>query len=572
MRNAEIAKAFKDIADLLELKGENPFKIRAYRKAAHIIEHLPKELKTMLEEGENIQKIPGIGEAIAKKIQELIYTGKLNAYEELKSQFPVGILQLMEIPGIGPRTAYRLITELNIESVDQLEKAILEGRVSHLFRMGEKSAKNILQHIHSLRRKDRRIPIGEALPLVEDVIKKLKEVPGVTQLLPAGSLRRFRETVGDIDIMGTARDPREVIEIFCSMPDVKEVVAKGSTKASIIVHPDVQMDLRIVEPDAFGSLLQYFTGSKEHNIELRTKAQKKGLKLSEYGITEIKQNKIEKFSSEEAFYDRLGMQYIPPEIREGRGEIEVAESGALPKLVSLSDIKGDLHVHTHWSDGINSIEEMAEAAIACGYEYMAVTDHSRGRGGMRGLDESRLRKQMEEINRLNRFFQPFRILTGIEVDIRADGTLDLPDSILAELDIVIAAIHSSFRQSSEQMTKRMLMALRNPHVDIIGHPTCRLIGERNPVELDLDAIFRETKKMGKALEINAMPDRLDLKDLHVFQAREAGVMLALGTDAHNIHQLHLMRFGLGVARRGWCEKSHILNCLPLEELLAFLRH
>ena len=435
MKNSEVAKVFQDIADLLELKGENVFKIRAYQKAARAIEHYPRELKAMIDEGEDLQSIPGVGEAIAKKTTELITTGKLGYYENLKADFPQGITNLLAIPGIGPKTANKLSGELGISSVDELERAINEGRVAQLFRLGDKTADNILHQIQALRRKDQRIPIGEALPIVEEIIAALRSIPGVRNLTPAGSLRRFQETVGDIDLMGTADNPKEVIDGFVALPLVRQVLAQGSTKASVIVSGGLQVDLRMVEHDSFGSLLQYFTGNKQHNIALREKWHKQGLKLSEYGITVIATDKLEKFATEEAFYRRLGMQYIPPELREAQGEIEKAERGAIPKLVELSDIKGDLHAHTEWSDGHDSIEELARAAQDMGYQYIAITEHSAGRGIAHGLDVERLREQVAEIKALNEHLSGIRVLTGIEVDIRADGSLDLPHEILSELDI-----------------------------------------------------------------------------------------------------------------------------------------
>jgi DNA polymerase (family 10) len=571
MKNTAIAKVFQDMADLLELKGENKFKIRAYERAARAIEYLPKEIEVMLDEGEDLQSIPGVGEAIAKKTIELVNTGKLGAYEELKAEFPEGITKLLEIPGIGPKTANRLSTELGIMSVDELEKAIQDGRVAKLFRLGDKTADNILQQIQALRRKDQRIPIGEALPVVDEVLNALRQLPGVKNLTAAGSLRRFKETVGDIDLMGTAGNPEEVINAFVNLPQIREVIAKGPTKATVILPRGLQADLRMVEHDSFGSLLQYFTGSKQHNITLRTREQKRGLKLSEYGITDIKTDKLEKFATEEAFYRRLGMQYIPPEIREDQGEIELAEKSEVPKLIELSDIKGDIHAHTNWSDGQDSIEDMAQAAKALGYQYLAITDHSAGRGIARGLSEERLRQQIEEIKLLNGQLKGIRIFTGTEVDIRADGSIDLPDKLLADLDIVVAAIHSAMNQSQEQITKRIIGAIENPHIDIIAHPTCRLLGEREPVAVDLEAVFRAAIKYNKALEINAMPSRLDLKDIHIYRARELGVKLIMGTDSHSTDHLKLMRFGIGIARRGWCQPKDILNTRPVKEMLAFLR-
>jgi len=570
MKNSEVAKVFQDIADLLELKGENVFKIRAYQKAARAIEHHPRELKILIDDGEDLQSIPGVGEAIAKKATELVTTGKLGYYENLKAEFPEGVTNLLAIPGIGPKTANKLSSELGVNSADELERAINEGRVAKLFRLGEKTANNILHQIEALRRKDQRIPIGEALPVVEEIIGALRSIPSVRNLTPAGSLRRFRETLGDIDLMGTADDPKEVIDAFVDLPHIGQVLAQGSTKASVIVNGGLQVDLRMVEHAAFGSLLQYFTGNKQHNIALRERGRKQGLKLSEYGITVIATDKLEKFSKEEEFYHRLGLQYIPPELREAQGEIEKAEQGTIPKLVELSDIKGNLHTHTEWSDGHDSIEELAMVAKDMGYQYIAITEHSAGRGIAHGLDVERLRRQVAEIRALNEHLTGIRVLTGVEVDIRADGRLDLPHEMLSELDIVIAAVHSGMNQSEEKMTQRVISAIENPDVDMIAHPTCRLIGEREPVAIDLEGLFKAAAKYNKTIEINAMPDRLDLNDIHAFRARDLGVKLAIGTDAHSIAHLDFMRFGVGVARRAWCEPQHILNTSPLTELLATL--
>jgi DNA polymerase (family 10) len=570
MRNTAIAKVFSDIADLLELKEENQFKIRAYQKAVRAIEHYPKEIKIMVDEGEDLKSIPGVGDAIARKTTELVTTGKLEYYEKLKAEFPEGITNLLDIPGIGPKTANKLCSELGVTSADALEQAIRDGRVAKLFRLGEKTANNILQQIQALRRKDQRIPIGEALPIVEEILGALHSVPGTRNLTYAGSLRRFRETLGDIDLMGTADNPQKVMDTFVALPLVGRVLVQGPTKSSAIVSGGLQVDLRMVEHEAFGSLLQYFTGSKQHNISLRERGRRQGLKLSEYGITDVATGKLEKFAKEEEFYRHLGLQYIPPELREAQGEVERAEQGTIPKLVELSDIKGDLHMHTDWSDGHNTIEQMALAAKKLGYQYIAITDHSGGRAIAHGLDIERLRKQMTEIKAINERLDGIRVFSGIEVDIRADGSLDLPHEILADLDIVIAAVHSAMNQGEEKMTQRVLSAVENPDVDIIAHPTCRLLGKREAVPINLEAIFRVAAKNNKILEINAMPDRLDLNDIHASRARELGVKLAIETDAHDVSHLKFMHFGIGMARRAWCEPQHILNTLPLADLLASL--
>jgi DNA polymerase (family 10) len=570
LKNSEVARVFQDVADLLELKGENVFKIRAYQKAARAIEYHPRELEVMIYDGEDLHSIPGVGEAIAKKATELITTGKLAYYENLKAEFPEGITNLLSIPGIGPKTASKLSRELGTTTIDELDRAIGEGRVARLFRVGEKTAENIRHQIQALRRKDQRIPLGEALTVVDEIMGALRPISGVKNLTAAGSLRRFRETVGDIDLMGTADSPEKVIDAFAAMPRVAEVLAQGPTKATVIVGGGLQVDLRMVEHDSFGSLLQYFTGSRQHNISLREKERKRGLKLSEYGITVAATDKLEKFSTEEEFYRRLGLQYIPPEIREDQGEIEKAEQQAIPELVEVDDIKGVLHAHTNWSDGRSSIEELVAGARDMGYQYIAITEHSAGRGIAHGLSVDRLREQTAEIRALNKRLKGIRVLTGLEVDIRADGSLDMPHEVLSELDIVIAAVHSGMNQSEEKMTSRVIKAIANPDVDILAHPTCRLIGEREPVAIDLEAVFQAALKHSKIIEINSMPERLDLKDTHAFRARDLGLKLAIGSDAHSVAHLDFMRFGVGVARRAWCEPKHILNTLSVEELLAVL--
>jgi DNA polymerase (family 10) len=570
MNNKQIAKVFEDIADLLELKGENPFKIRAYQKVVRSIEHLPVELEQLVKE-DKLREVPGVGEAITKKLTELVTTGRLDYYEKLKAEFPEGISTLLSIPGVGPKTAMLLSSELDIKTIDELEAAIVGGEVARLYRMGDKTAENILHQIQAMRRKDQRIPIGEAMPIVDEILSTLGQVRGVKNLVPAGSLRRFKETVGDIDLMGTADDATEVMHTFTTLPMVREVSVSGTTKSSVVVSGGLQVDLRIVEHDSFGSLLQYFTGSKQHNINLRERAHRRGLKLSEYGITDIASGKLERFATEEAFYERQGLVFIPPELREGQQEIEKAEQGTLPKLVELSDIKGDLHVHTDWSDGRDSIEAMALAAKALGYKYLGIADHSGGRGIAHGLDADRLRQQISEIKKLNQRLDGIHILCGLEVDIRADGTLDTPDELLGELDIVTAAVHSAMNQSQQQMTKRLILAMENPHVDVLAHPTSRLLPGREPVAVDMEAIFQAAARTKTILEINAMPSRLDLKDIHAYRARELGVKLIINTDAHSTEHLEFMRFGVGVARRGWCQPQDILNTRPLEEVIAYLR-
>ena len=571
MKNAEVAKVFQDIADLLELKGENVFKIRAYQRAVFSLEHLPQEVEELVRE-ERLREVAGVGEAIAKKITELITTGHLKYYDELKAEFPAGISTLLEVPGIGPKTAMLLSKELDIKSIDELEAAIAEGSVASLPRMGERTSENIQRHIQALRRKDQRIPLGEALKVVDEIIAGLSRVKGLKNLTPAGSLRRFRETIGDIDLMGTADDALGAIQAFVSLPQVREVLASGTTKASVVVSGGLQVDLRIVEHDSYGSLLQYFTGSKQHNINLRDRAHRLGLKLSEYGITDLNMGELEKFATEEDFYRRQGLSFIPPEIREGQQEIARAEAGTVPKLVELADIKGDLHVHTDWSDGHDNLEAMAQAAKARGYKYLGISDHSAGRGIAHGLEAARLRQQIQAIRELNREVSGLHLFAGMEGDIRADGSLDMPDELLRELDIVTAAVHSGMSQGEAQMTERIIRAIENPNVDVLAHPTCRLLPAREPVAVDMETIFQAAVRTGTALEINAMPSRLDLKDTHTYRARELGVKLVVNTDAHSAEHLDFMRFGIGVARRGWCQAEDILNSRSLEEVVAYFKH
>ncbi|HOG16999.1 MAG TPA: DNA polymerase/3'-5' exonuclease PolX [Syntrophales bacterium] len=570
MTNSEIATVFLNMADLLEMKNDNPFKIRAYRRAAESIKQLPREMSTMLAAGEDFREIPGVGEAVATKSEELLRTGRLAAYEELKAGMPPGVLDLMAVPGVGPKTAYRLAAELDVRSVDDLERAAADGRIASLTHMGEKTAEKILREVRAFRRKDRRYPLGAALPAVEEIMAALRKVPGVRNLTPAGSLRRFRETVGDIDIMATAADPEAAIAAFVGLPQVVEVLARGTTKASVLLPGNLQADLRIVAHESFGSLLQHFTGSRDHNIALRAFAQRMGLSLSEYGIADA-MGKIETFTDEASFYGRLGLAFIPPEVRENQGEIDLAAHGALPRLLEPGDVRGDFHTHTDWSDGQATLEEMAAAAEALGYEYLVVTDHSAGLGIANGLAADRLRSQAERIRAINRTRKRTRLLAGVEVNIKADGRLALSDEALAELDVVIAAVHSSLSQSEQKMTRRVVAALENPHVDILAHPTCRLIGRREPASLDMAAVIEAAARWGKALEINAMPDRLDLNAAHIRQARDRGVMLAIGTDAHAADHLSLMRFGIGTARRGWCGPKDVLNTRRLGEVLAWLR-
>ncbi len=568
--NAEVAELFENLAALLEMKGDTIFKIRAYRRAARTIEQLPMSLEQAVLDGMDLKSIPGIGDAISKKIQELVTTGKVATYERVKGELPDGALSLMNVPGIGPKTAMLIARESGAGTIEEVEKAILDGRLSSLPGLGEKTAQNILKSIRSLRSKDRRIPIGQAVSVAERVIAGLRDAcPGIGKVTPAGSLRRWRETIGDIDIMATAREPAQVMDALVRLPSVQQVLGHGTKKSSVVVDPGIQVDLRVVEDESFGAMLQYFTGSQQHNIRLREYANRRGLSLNEYGITPLDSGHLEKYADEEAFYGRLGLPLIPPEIREGLWEIDLAEDGALPGLVETSDIRGDLHVHSDWSDGHDTLEAMVEAAASRGYKYVAITDHSAGRGIANGLSPDRLLEQIRLLHSLD-WRHGIKVLIGSEVDIRADGSLDYPDELLEKLDVVVASVHSGMGQDSTIMTQRVIKAMRNPHVTVIGHPTCRLLGSRDPVDVDMDALFAAAVETGTPMEINGAPERLDLKDSYVLRARELGVPLVISTDSHAQAQLDHMRFGVAVARRGYCEPKNIVNTLGVEDFMTFI--
>jgi DNA polymerase (family X) len=569
--NEEIAELFENMATLLEMKGDTVFKIRAYQRAARTISQLSFPLEQAVHDQVDLKQFPGIGKAISEKVQELVQTGRVAAYDKLLAEFPYGTLTLMTIPGIGPKTAALITRELGVSTIEGVEKAIEEGKVAALPRVGKKTAENILHHIQSLRTKDGRVPVGQALTLAEETIALLRlQCSHVGQLCPAGSLRRWEETIGDIDLVGTSPYPEEVSKALASLPNVQEVLAQGPSKISVIVRPGIRIDLGIGEEGSFGALLQHFTGNRQHNIQLRDYANSKGLSLNEYGITDLSTGKLETFADEPGFYARLGLPYIPPELRIGVGEIEAAQEGRLPHLVEESDLRGDLHLHSNWSDGRDPIEAMVEAAVAQGYEYMALTDHSAGRGIANGLSNQRLLEQIKLLRSLQGKY-PITILCGSEVDIRADGALDYPDELLGQLDVVVASVHSAMGQDSKTMTQRIIKAMQHPSVTIIGHLSTQLIGRRDPVQFDLEAVLQAAQETGTAMEINASPERLDLKDIHAYRARELRSPLVISTDSHHHTSLGQRRFGVAVARRAWCEARHILNTMPREQFLQFIR-
>ncbi len=569
MKNQEIAKIFNDIADMLEIKGENPFRIRAYRRAAMNIEGLAKDVSDMPKE--ELVKIPGIGQDLAGKIEEYIKTGKLNFYENLKKDVPESLSNLLSVPGLGPKTAKVLYEKLKIKDIDELERLAKEHKLSGLPGIKEKTEENILKGIEMLKRGIERQPLGKVLPLANDIYEHLKKKASLDKISLAGSIRRWKDTIKDIDILATSKDPKAVMDVFVHLPHVKEVLMRGPTKSSIVTNEGIQVDLRVVAEESFGAALAYFTGSKAHNIRLREMALKAGLKINEYGIFREKDNKKIGGEKEEDIYRILGLPYIPPELREDAGEIEAALENRLPVLIELKDIKGDLHVHTKLSDGSYDFDELIKAAIERGYEYIAITDHSKGLAIARGLTVEKLLDEKKEIESINKKLKGFRLISGTEVDIRSNGEMDFPDEVLKRLDIVVASIHSGFRQGKDKIMKRLISAMKNPYVSIIAHPTGRLIGERDPYDIDIEELLKVAKETGTAIEINAYPLRLDLNDVYVKKAKEMEVPIVISTDTHLISQFDYMAYGVSIARRGWLERKDVLNTLPYNLLLEKLK-
>jgi len=569
MTNKEVAEILRRIADMLEIKGEIVYKALAYRRAADNIEYLGRDIEDVWREGK-LREIPGIGKSLAEKLDELLRTGRMSYYEELQEEIPPGVVSLLQIPDVGPKTAKLVWERLGITSIAELERAAREGRLRALPGLGPKSEAKILAGIQSLYRRSERIPLGTALPVARELIEGLKAASSaILKIAAAGSLRRMKATVGDIDLLAASYEPEKVMEAFVNLPQVAEVSLSGPTKTTVILQNGLQVDLRVLPPERYGSLLQYFTGSKDHNVALREIALDLGLSLSEYGFKRGEEEIL--CPEEEDVYRTLGLPWIPPELRENRGEIEAAREGRLPRLVELRDIKGDLHVHTDWSDGAATIEEMAEAARKRGYRYLVISDHTHGLGVAKGLTPERLKEQRAVIEELNSRWPDFRILQGAEVEIRADGSLDYPDEVLAGLDVVIASVHSGLRQERERITARVIAAMRNPYVDIIGHPSGRILGQREESAVDMDEVLRVAAETGTILEVNGIPDRLDLDDVYIRRAVEMGIKLCVDSDAHNTYGLAAMEFGVATARRGWAEARDIVNTLPLEELLRSLK-
>jgi DNA polymerase (family X) len=568
MKNQQVSLIFRDIARILEIKGENVFRIRAYDRAAGVVENLSADIEKAVAEN-SLTGIPGIGKDLAEKIREIVATGSLQFYEDLKKTLPAGVLELLTIPSIGPKTAQLLSRDHAIGSIDALEEAIKAHKLDGIPGIKEKTLENILQGIALVKKDKARLSLPEAQSIAEDFVEGLRGLPGVEQVMPAGSLRRRKETVRDIDILVTSKDPRPVMDAFTALAPGSVIQSKGDTKSSVRTAAGVQVDCRVIERKSFGAALLYFTGSKDFNVKLRMLAQKAGYKINEYGVF-TRDGEPACGKTEEEIFQFLKMQYIPPEMREDTGEIESALGRTLPDIVEESDIKGDLHAHSTWSDGANTIAEMAFAAREKGYSYVALTDHSPSLKVAHGLSVADLAKKRKEIDKLNEKMKPFRILFGTEADIDADGNIDYPEGVLKEFDVVIAAIHTGLKQPADRITRRIIRACENPYVHIIAHPTGRLRGVREQYELDFDAIYRKAKETNTAFEINSFPDRMDLNDLNCRRAKEAGVKICISTDAHAVEHLAYIRFGIAMARRGWLTAADVLNTRSADALAALL--
>ena len=577
MVNALISAIFDQMADIMEILGEDRFRINSYRKVARVIGELPTDVEDLLAGGQ-LAKVPGIGKSSLAKIEEFIQTGAITAHRELLEKIPPELLELLKIPGFGPKGVKAVYEQLNVTSITELKAAIEDGSLAGLPGFGEKKAQAIAKGIAFLEQSTGRIRLDQALEAAEIVRGFLREVWGLLRIQTAGSLRRWAETIGDVDILvgGGSKDSEKsgdrIIKAFTGAGFVREVLASGPTKGSAIIQTPsaaVQVDVRVVPEDSFGAAAQYFTGSKEHNVRLREIAVKKKLKLNEYGL--FKGDTIIAGAAEEEIYDKLGLDYVEPLLREDRGEVEAAKSHSLPELVAPGDIIGDFHMHTNASDGNCDILELAEAAKDLGYEYICITDHSKSSAIANGLSAGQVAKQIREIHKINEKIKGITILAGSEVDILADGSLDFDDKLLAELDFVIASVHSGLAGPRQKVTKRTLKAMDNPHVNCIGHPTGRLIGQREAMDLDIAAVINQAAQTHTALEVNANPWRLDLKDVHCRMAVEAGVKMAIGTDAHNTHGLDLMAYGVATAGRGWATKFDVLNTLSLAKLKSWIK-
>ncbi len=569
IHNSEIAAKFNELADFLEIEEANPFRVRAYRNAARIIKNLSHEIADLVEEEKDLSELPGIGKDLAEKIEVIVKTGEFSVLNEIKKKYPASFDDMMHIPTLGPKRVKQLYEKLKIRSIYDLKKAIDKGRISQLEGFGEKTAENIKKAIKKFKGKEKRIKLAEADEIIKPLISYLKDIDGVQEVTVAGSYRRRKETIGDIDILVVGSKSVSAIEHFIKYDEVREVVSRGETRSTVKLRLGIQVDLRVVKQESYGAALQYFTGSKEHNIAISKMAGQKNLKINEHGVFKGKKRIASKIEKE--IYAQVNLLYIEPELREDHGEIAAAQNKELPHLITLADIRGDLHCHTNYSDGQNSIEEMVNAAKKIGYDYIAITDHSKHVAIAKGLNKKRLMEQIKAIDKLNEKIKNFHILKAIECDILDDGSLDLPNDVLKELDLTVCAIHYKFNLSYAKQTERVLRAMDNPYFHIFAHPTGRLIGRREAYDIDLEKIMEAAKEKGCFLEINAQPARLDLNDIHCRMAKEIGVKLAIGSDAHSTRNFTYMQYGLDQARRGWLESNDVINTYKWPELKKFLR-
>ena len=567
-KNKELSKIFERMADILEFLGENPFRIRTYRRVATLIEELPEDVETAFYT-RKLHHMPGIGESTLLKIEEYLKTGTIRKYEELRKMVPEDLLELLDVPGVGPKTLKIAYEQLGIRTKKEFIEALKKGKFNKVRGFGPLKAVKILKGLEIWEKSKERIALVEAYPMAQDVVEYMKRLKVIDNISVAGSIRRMKETIGDIDILVSAKKEhwKEIHEYFVKYPEISEVLAKGETKSSVILRSGRQVDLRTVEPESWGAALQYFTGSKQHNIRIRDIAKEKGLKVNEYGVFRADTEERLGGKTEEEVYNLLGMQWIPPELREDWGEIELALEHKLPRLVELKDIKGELHMHTTWSDGVNSLEEMVETAYKLGYQYVVIGDHSQSARVANGLTPERYKQQWKEIERLNEIYNPkgFYILRGAEVDILPDGSLDLPDEILEQFDFVVASVHSRFEQDN---TERIIKAMENPYVNMIGHPTGKQYGYREGYPVNINRLIEVAKETGTALELNTQ--RMDLSPENVRKCMEAGVYIGIVTDAHSVRQLHLLHIGVGLARRGWAVPDKVINTFELDELRRFV--
>ena len=569
VHNADIANIFNEIADLLEIESANPFRIRAYRNAARTLQGMGQEVSAYLKQEKDLTALPGIGKDLAAKIVEILDTGHCQALEKLRKATPAGLTDLLHIPGLGPKRVHALYHELDVHTPEQLLRAAKDGRVHSLPGFGAKTEQSIIADIEAHVKQKQRIKLVTAAQYAEPLVAYLQKVPGVDQVVVAGSYRRRKETVGDLDILVSAAKSDKVMDTFVRYDEVRDVLAKGTTRGTVLLRNGLQVDLRVVAKKSFGAALYYFTGSKAHNISVRRRAQQRQLKINEYGV--YKGDKQIAGTTEASVFEAIGLPFIPPELRENTGEIEAAEQHRLPKLVELNDLRGDLHAHSKATDGHNSIKEMALAAREFGFDYLAITEHSRHLTVAHGLDATRLLKQIDEIDKLNEKLTGITLLKGIELDILEDGQLDLPDEVLARLDLVVGAVHSKFHLSRAKQTERILRAMDHPHFTLLAHPSGRLLETRDAYDVDMPRIIRHARQRGCYLELNAQPDRLDLLDTYCHLAKDEGVLISIDSDAHSINDFNNLEYGVGQARRGWLEKTDVLNTRTLAQLRKLLK-